>query len=151
MAERPREPHEDDDEALRWAGDESPVRSVPRGAAAPAAADPVGDAVGPAGDEPAAAEPVVERASSVLLVASGVLGGIYLLFTIGWVLSAEPPALEGLAAVMYVLGQWLAIAAPALWFGATLLLTRHRPAPVKLLWLVIGMLLLVPWPFILNR
>ncbi len=149
MAERP-QPHEDDDEALSWAGDEQPVRTAPRGAAAPAA-DPVGDAVAPEGDGPEAAEPVVERTSSVLLVASGVLGGIYLLFTIGWVLSAEPPALEGLAAVMYVLGQWLAIAAPALWFGATLLLTRHRPAPVKLLWLVIGMLLLVPWPFILNR
>lgn len=149
MAERPQPPHEDDDEALSWAGDESPVRTAPRGAATPAA-DPVGDAVAPEGDEPEAAEPVVERTSSVLLVASGVLGGIYLLFTVGWVLSAEPPALEGLAAVMYVLGQWLAIAAPALWFGATFLLTRHRPAPVKLLWLVIGMLLLVPWPFILN-
>ncbi|GMA27942.1 hypothetical protein [Arenivirga flava] len=88
----------------------------------------------------------------MLLVASGVLGGIYLLFTIGWVLSArQQPALDGLPGVMYVLGQWLAVAAPALWFGAALLLTRHRPAPVKLLWLVIGMLLLVPWPFILIR
>jgi hypothetical protein len=149
MADRTRDGEPDgDDEALSWAGDESPAPVKPR-----RAADPVDVIVA---DEPAetAAEPqpVAERASSVLLVASGVLGGIYLLFTIGWVVTAQTePALDGLARVMYVLGQWLAVAAPALWFGATLLLTRHRPTPVKLLWLVIGMLLLVPWPFILNR
>ncbi len=149
MTERSPEPLEDDDEALSWAGDEAPVRTSRT--AAPAAADPVGDAVAPTVEESATAEPVAERASSVLLVGSGVLGGIYLLFTVGWVLSAQQaPALAGLEGVMYTLGLWLAIAAPALWFGATLLLTRHRPAPVKLLWLVIGMLLLVPWPFILN-
>lgn len=149
MADRARDlEHEGDDEALSWAGDETQAPEKPR-----RAADPVDVIVA---DEPAGAaqdaQPVAERSSSVLLVASGVLGGVYLLFTIGWVLSGQTaPALEGLSYVMYVLGQWLAIAAPALWFGATLLLTRHRPAPVKLLWLVIGMLLLVPWPFILNR
>lgn len=149
MADRTRDVEpEGDDEALSWAGDETSAPAKPS-----RTADPVDVIVA---DEPAEIaadpQPVAERTSSVLLVSSGVLGGIYLLFTIGWVVTAQnEPALDGLARVMYVLGQWLAIAAPALWFGATLLLTRHQPTPVKLLWLVIGMLLLVPWPFILNR
>jgi hypothetical protein len=47
---------------------------------------------------------------------------------------------------MYQFGEFLAIASPALWFGAVFLLTRGRAPLVTVLWLVIGLVVLVPWP-----
>ena len=57
---------------------------------------------------------------------------------------------EPLNAVMIGLGQILALAAPALWFGASVLLTRGRRPVARLLALVIGLAVVVPWPFVLG-
>ena len=43
---------------------------------------------------------------------------------------------------------WLAVLAPALWFGTVFLLTRRSAGWVRVVWLVAGAILLVPWPFI---
>jgi hypothetical protein len=130
----------DDDleEGLRWDGEPDPVTPAKKSKAA----------------EPAEVDPVAEAATgSVLLVVYGIIAGAYLLFTVGWVIAVgriSSGATTILAEIMFQFGEFLAIASPAVWFGATLLLTRHRKPTVRLLWLVVGLLVLAPIPFILG-
>jgi hypothetical protein len=126
-----------DDEALRWGGDE------PDHVAAPA---PVAET----DEEPQDSPP---RTSSPLLVAYGIVGGVTLLYVIGWIIAVRrdtftQPSL--FAEVMYQLGEFLAIASPVIWMGAVLLLTTHAKTGVRIALLLIGLLLLAPWPFILG-
>lgn len=114
--------------------------------------------LGGAREGPAAASdaPTVDRpaAGSTWLVLYGVLAGGYLLSTIGWIVAAFRDTFDSgalLFEVMYQLGQSLAIAAPSLWFGATLLLTRERAPLVRVVGLALGLALLVPWPVVLMR
>ena len=168
-----------DDDALAWAGDDDPTLA-PEGAPAPepvradrsagaASAVPVGAApVAPRRtvlDEAEDAEDLAvereladaERASkqmgSASLVVLGILGGIYLLYTIGWIVSfsryAMPDTID-FSVVSFRITQALAVAASPLWFVATLLLTQKRHARYRFLWLVIGMIVLVPWPFLMG-
>jgi hypothetical protein len=138
-----------DDDALRWEGDDDPTLAP--------GWKTVGNAV-PLEDQPTASEPEAEKTDaaaqpgSAELVLLGVLGGVYLLYSIGWLISATtaPPDLaDPVAQFMYSLGRWLAVAAPALWFGTVLwLAAEHRRA--RLLWLIAGAVLLVPVPFLLR-
>lgn len=146
-------PRDPDDDALRWEGDDDPTlapgwKTV--GAPAPSA-----DAAGEPATE-TAGEPAIEaapaQAGSTELVVLGVLGGVYLLYAIGWLIaatSAPPQLADPLAQFMYSLGRWLAAAAPVLWFATALWLAAgHRRA--RLLWLIAGAVLLVPVPFLLR-
>lgn len=93
------------------------------------------------------------QAGSVLLIAYGVFAGIYLLFTIGWMIAAlrNPGGVDTVfGEFMYKLGQALAMAAPGLWLATAMVLTRNRRAAVRVLWLLIGALLLIPWPFVVG-
>jgi hypothetical protein len=143
---------DDNDEALTWAGGrdpshyETPEPKAPKPSkkvSAPAAAD---------GDE--ADEESPQATNGAVLVSLGILAGIYLLYTVGWFISwqrlvyTDPDALE-LAA--FRIQQVLAILAPPLWFAFTLLFTRERKPTVRLLWLLIGAVLLVPWSFTFGR
>jgi hypothetical protein len=133
------DPHED---ATSWAGDTDPthVAAPPPAAAAQA---PAGEVVRPA--VPAA-----------LLITYGVLGGAYLLYTAGWFASivrlntVRVSSGDALSEIMFQLGEFLAIASPLFWFGAVFLLTRGRKLIVRLLWLLAGILVLLPWPFVLG-
>jgi hypothetical protein len=133
----------DDDEALSW--DEV---SDPTHTASPAAATVVEPVETPT--EPTEAKPVT---SSALLVTYGILGGAYLLYTIGWVLSVlndnRIAYADLLSEVMYQFGEFLAIASPALWFVTVLTLTRGRKPIVRLLGLLLGLAVVIPWPFVL--
>lgn len=127
-------------------------------------ADPDEDAaLSWAGDEPATAKPtvVVETAAaeakpatpSMLLITYGVLAGIFLLYTLGWVISVlrnttTLPNLFG--EIMFQLGEFLAIASPLLWFAGVFVLTRGRKPIVRLLWLLLGLVAVIPWPFVLG-
>ena len=51
--------------------------------------------------------------------------------------------------VGYQAALWLAIAAPLLWFVAAYVLSRTARTWVRLVWLVAGLVLLVPWPFVM--
>jgi hypothetical protein len=91
--------------------------------------------------------------SSVMLLTLGVLGGVYLLYTIGWFTSASRTIavpIGALDAVMAHVREYLSIAAPALWFGATLLLTRGRKSSVRVGMLLLGAIVLLPLPFALG-
>jgi hypothetical protein len=92
--------------------------------------------------------------SSAVLICLGILGGIYALYTVGWIISWHrlfDNSADALELVAFQIEQVLAIAAAPLWFGVTLLFTRDRKPAVRLLWLVIGAFVLVPWSFTLGR
>jgi hypothetical protein len=150
---------DDDDEALTWAGGrdpshyETPEPKAPKpGKASRASTAPAGGAV--AGSDEDAEEVLPAPMSAAVLVCLGVLGGIYALYTLGWIVSwqrllyVDTDALE-LAA--FHVQQVLAILAPPLWFVATIFFTRDRRSAVRLLWLIIGALLLVPWSFTFGQ
>ncbi|MFE1644832.1 DNA polymerase III subunit gamma/tau [Microbacterium sp. P01] len=168
-----------DDDALSWDGDDDPTlvtgvdeRDVTATAADAAtdekaaveASDPVAlpqgfDAVGRGSDEvgrlerdgtvTAVSEP--KPLGNAALVGIGILSGIYLLWTIGWVvggLRLQGTAQFLVAPVGYLVSLWLAILAPLIWFVTTLVLTRGSHTWVRVLWLLAGAILLVPWPFL---
>jgi hypothetical protein len=153
---------EPDDDALRWDGDDDPTlapgwRRV--GNAAPVTDSPEGD--GGADASPAAPAEVQadtdgetstrRQTGSVELVVFGVLAGVYLLYTVGWLLTAVRTTLPGTSIVadaMYQLGLWLSVLAPALWFGLVYAVVA-KPAR-RILWLIIGAVVLVPLPFVLG-
>ena len=90
---------------------------------------------------------------SVALVILGILGGVYLLYTVGWITSANrniAVPVGALDILMAQLREYLSIAAPALWFGATLLLTRGSKTILRVLWLLLGVIVLLPLPFVLG-
>jgi hypothetical protein len=164
-----------DDDALGWAGDDDPTlvsgpgaSGTPRGTGATAQnSDPAvpahsgtgaesGDTLpegwavtgSPGGyvDAPAGRTPM----SSPALVGLGILAGVYLLYTIGWIIGVgrlETSLTDPLAQFMFSLSTWLAIAAPAVWFASSFWLTRRKPR-LRWTWLILGALLLAPLPFI---
>jgi hypothetical protein len=92
--------------------------------------------------------------TSASLGVLGVLGGVYLLYTVAWLVSAASlPVAAGTAAAAafsQVL-RVLAIVAPVAWFTTTLWLGAARRTRTRVLWLVVGVLVLFPWPFLLTR
>lgn len=124
-----------DDEALSW-GDDDPSHVSGPAAAQRTAHDP--------DEDPSAA-------GSAVLVGYGILAGVYLLYGVGWFVAVQRDTFEqpGLfIQFMYQLGQFFAIAAAPIWFGATFALVRRTTA--RILWLVAGAAVLVPWPFVMG-
>ena len=86
------------------------------------------------------------------LITLGILGGVYLLYAIGWIVGGL--RLQGRAEylvtdIMYQASFWLAVLAPLLWFGTVFLLTMRSQPWVRFVWLIAGVALLLPWPFVL--
>jgi hypothetical protein len=163
-----------DDDALTWSGDDDPTLDVgaaplpattdaapPTTDAAPPALPDGFTALGKGSDEvgrvdsegevthPADRRPM----GNGMLIALGVFGGVYLLYAIGWLIGGL--RLQGGAAylvtdVMFQGSLWLAVLAPVLWFATVYLLTRSARAWVRIVWLLGGAALLVPWPFIMT-
>ena len=148
-----------DEEALSWAGDDARQRgggtwSVPKrreGASLSASPDKV--------IEPnKVIEPVeitgemvsTSSTNPVALVATGVFAGIYLLFAIAWLITAlrDPVRFaDPLAEAMFIGGLWAAVlASPAVFIGV-LSFTGSRPKAIRFLLLLVGALVLVPWPY----
>ncbi|MDZ8172277.1 DNA polymerase III subunit gamma/tau [Microbacterium xanthum] len=125
----------------------TPDRESAEGAE-PAPSDDARDDSSGADEEPA---PIGNAA----LIALGVLGGVYLLYTVGWIvgglrLQDVIPFLlpeTAVARVAYTFALWIAVATPALWFAGTVLLTRRSRTWIRFVWLAVGVVLLVPWPF----
>ncbi len=87
--------------------------------------------------------------STGMLLTVGVVAGVYLLFTVGWIaatirLRSLPMITDTASLFAMVLG----IAAPALWFAAAWLLTRRSKPWVRIAALAAGVVLLIPWPFV---
>ncbi|WP_341998780.1 DNA polymerase III subunit gamma/tau [Microbacterium sp. LWH7-1.2] len=87
---------------------------------------------------------------NVELVSLGVLGGIYALFAVGWLIGGlRLQARLFLDDPMFFASLWLAVLAPLLWFATVLLLTRGSRSWIRFVWLSAGAILLVPWPFLM--
>jgi hypothetical protein len=171
-----------DHDALGWAGDDDPTLlpggetgqaeqdAAPADTVAPAETVAPADAVhpfdavhpavpegwtvaGPASAvEAAAANKAPATMSSFALIALGVFGGVYLLYTVGWFIGVQRiqnPLSDVLGQFMFSLGLWLAVAAPAAWFAVTFWLTGARPR-ARIGWLFLGVVLLAPLPFIVG-
>jgi hypothetical protein len=166
-----------DDEALSWDGYDdpglsrrpagtnptAPVAPVPHSEPSALRSDPASaDAASVAGSASAGTEPhwALDETpedphpgvGNVALVAFGVLGGVYALLTIGWIIGAlrlQGYALFFVAPVAFQVSMWLAVLAPAAWFTAVAVLTRSGRTWIRLLLLLAGALLLLPWPFIM--
>ncbi|KJL43445.1 hypothetical protein RS82_01501 [Microbacterium trichothecenolyticum] len=167
-----------DDDALTWDGDDDPTldhggtgepEEEPETAAAASPAElpkgftavgkgseTLGSADAPAAESvpeaPTATAPDRRPMGNGALIAFGVLGGVYALFAIGWLIGGL--RLQGRAQylvtdVMYQGSLWLAVLAPLLWFATTLLLTRASRAWLRFTWLAAGVVLLLPWPFVM--
>ncbi|MDI6022965.1 hypothetical protein QBL02_05340 [Leucobacter sp. UT-8R-CII-1-4] len=116
--------------------------------------DSVGDAVDAANGEAVAGEGRAQL-SNVALVLLGLLGGLYLLFMYVWFSWAGAVAATN-AAVVDTSGSlggalqqviyYLAPFAPAFWFITVLVLCRGAKVSRMLIWLLIGLVLLVPLP-----
>lgn len=150
-----------DDDALRWEGDDDPTLAPGwKAVGSPASAEPNAPA---SDDGSAAASDSSTQASrgradaasptgSVELVVLGVLGGVYLLYAVGWIIVAtrlSTGSVDPIAQFMFGLGGWLAVLAVPLWFGITLWRAQGR-SRVRILWLVAGAIVLVPLPFLLG-
>jgi hypothetical protein len=157
-----------DDDALNWAGDDDPTLAAGQAPAEPDLSDlPDGWTV-PTASGPAASRATTSpsdtaastasgksesetpvAAGSAALVGMGVLAGIYLLYTVGWFIAAsriDAPVADPVAQFMFSLGAWITVAAPVMWFGGSFWLTS-RPHH-RFLWLLAGVVLLAPVPFI---
>lgn len=150
-----------DDDALSWDGDDDPTLDV--GAAElvsaappmlPEGFDAVGkgsETVGRVGETSTMDAEASAPIGNALLVTVGVIAGAFLLYTVGWVIGGL--RLAGTAQFLvspvgYQFALWLAVAAPALWFVAVLVLTRRSKTWVRIVWLIAGLVLLVPWPLL---
>ncbi|MBT2485654.1 MULTISPECIES: hypothetical protein [unclassified Microbacterium] len=142
------------DDALSWDGDDAAPQkdaalpdgwnAVGKGSAVVGRIEADGTVVPADGQERAGL-------STAMLLILGVVGGVYLLYTIGWVIGGlrlGPLASFLVDDVMFVPWFVLAVAAPALWFLASWVLTRGRAAWIRVAALLVGVVLLVPWPFV---
>lgn len=155
------------DEALNWDGERDashvagPVPVTPRPTSSksaksrPGKPDTAGAEAASTGSATDATDATDAPAptSSFLLVTYGIIAGAFLLYTIGWFTTVRrstyiDPSVLG--AFMSTLGEVLAVLAAPVWFGSVLLLTRTSKPIVRLLWLLLGLVLLVPIPFVLG-
>jgi uncharacterized membrane protein YhdT len=139
--------HAKRDEALEWEGDE-PADVKP--AVLPEGWEAVGKGSEKVSHEKYAADGVAPaQLSAPALLTIGLLAGVYLLYSIGWVVVGfrihDLGILEGAA---YWFAVVCSVAAPLLWFVATWVLTRKSKGWVRIAGLVGGVALLVPWPFV---
>ena len=164
-----------DDDALHWAGDDDPTLTPPiQAGTVPAAPSPAATSAAPTAPaeahtvleqaelaedaeveaELAAAEKASAQLSSAALITLGILGGVYLLYTIGWAIVVIRPAVTLFALdnvfleISFRIGQILTVAAAPLWFVSVFLLTTRRSWRSRLGWLLLGVFVLVPWPFV---
>lgn len=116
-----------------------------------------GDEAVPAGEaiEDPEGSGVRAELSAGALVALGVIGGLYLLYTWVWFswashyASVNAAVAESSGAIGSVLQQivfWAAPFAPALWFFSVLTLNRGGRVRTTVLWLLVGAIVLVPLP-----
>ena len=121
-----------------------PVEAVPEGAA--------DEVSGESSDGAVAGRAQLSSAALVLL---GLLGGLYLLFMYVWfswagaVAATNAAVVDTSGSIGGVLQQivyYLAPFAPAFWFISVLVLCRGAKVSRMIIWLLVGLVLLVPLP-----
>jgi len=137
--------HDDDDEALRWAGDElrGGIDPLTRNRVAEAGAPSVDDGMDAASAAPA------NLARTAATVGFAVL---YLAIVVGWILSVQitgSTATDLFSQVAWQFGEFVAIISGALWYLTVLTLTPDSRTGVRVGWFALGVGVLLPWPILL--
>ena len=141
-------PDDDLDDALIWEGDEE------RGLEAPVRRRAAlnNDADAPVGETELHDDEPTGPTGGVLVI-YGILAGVTLISMLTWisVIGASTVSFTDLLGeLMYQFGEFLAIAGPALWFAAVLVLGRDLAPAKRIRWHVIGLLVTAPWPILLG-
>jgi hypothetical protein len=165
-----------DDDALSWGGDDDPTLDVgdkrapdpfaepvagpeplvpqpPASDAPPTREAPRAPEAAASVDSPSDATPDAAHSAplgNVGLVGIGMVAATFLLFALGWLLSGRQLQSLGIpipdvTVVAMTIGATLA---PIVWFVTVLVLTRSWRTWQRFLLLILGIVLLVPWPFL---
>ncbi|WGD38252.1 hypothetical protein [Lysinibacter sp. HNR] len=114
----------------------------------------------PALDEFVKKEKIGSRTSDAALVVLGILAGVYILYTVGWVSIARDYALYyslvvtssgAVGDVMYQILIWLTAATPAIWGAAVIVLTKGSSVWKRITWLALGAIFLIPLPSLFQQ
>lgn len=142
---------EPDDDALSWDGDEA-IDATPKLHRGWTAVGKGSESVVVVDDD--VVSPPTATMSNASLIGLGIAGGIFVLYTVGWIIGGMRLQPDGqmLAAgtIQYAIAAWVAAAAPAIWFATVMYLTRRSKAWLRFVWLIAGAVLLVPWPFVMG-
>ena len=142
-----------EEDALSWAGDDdrlttgSPLSAQRDAGGASSVKKPRTKAP----QEAAETAELPAGLSSAALIGFGIFAGIYLLFSVAWLITAlrNPTQIaDALGNAMFQFGLWLSVAAPAIWFGAVFYLGKDKKVSTRLLYLLLGAAILIPWPYI---
>ena len=142
-----------EEDALSWAGDDdrlttgSPLSAKRDAGGASSVKKPRTKAP----QEAAETAELPASLSSAALIGFGIFAGIYLLFSVAWLITAlrNPTQIaDALGNAMFQFGLWLSVAAPASWFGAVLYLGKDKKVSTRLLYLLLGVAILIPWPYV---
>ena len=136
----------DDSDALSWAGDDL------RGGVDPLSRNRAIEDEGLVSDsvidpDAAAVPSSIPRTAATVLFAV-----LYLAIVVGWILSVQitvSSATDAFSQVAWQFGEFVSIISGALWFLATLTLTRESRTAVRVGWFALGVVVLVPWPVLL--
>jgi len=136
---------DDDDEALRWAGDEL------RGGVDPLTRNRVSEAAAASIDDTMDAAPAAPTnlARTTATVGFAVL---YLAIVVGWILSVQitgSAATDLFSQVAWQFGEFVAIISGALWYLTVLTLTPDSRTAIRVGWFALGVGVLLPWPILL--
>ncbi len=135
----------DDEDALRWAGDEVAGREGAR-----SQASPIQDAVAGAPADVAMAR-TGPRSGGATRALTVLFGAAYLALTVGWILAVQytgSGSRDLPTELLWQFGEFTAIVAAPLWFATTLVLTRGGRLAQRLGWFALGAGLLLPWPLV---
>lgn len=138
------------EEALSWAGDDDSSLLTAELAESQQAK--------PRGEEQVEA---AERLSTFWPVLYGVFMGVFLLYLVGWAIfifnnpvfhlvPGDQSAVDVIVASMYEFGEALTIALPLIWLAAVFMTIPAEKKVQRLTWLLLGVVLLVPWPFVVG-
>ncbi|KGA20527.1 hypothetical protein GM51_5160 [freshwater metagenome] len=97
-----------------------------------------------------ATQPATTNAN-VELIVTAVFAACYLLITVAWLIVAlrNPLAIaDPVGNAMFTLGLWAAVAAGPLVCGGIVVLAKHQSLLKRLLLFVLGILVLIPWPYL---
>ena len=140
-----------EEDALSWAGDEDRLTTGSHASAKREAGGASSVKKSPTSKDHPSPDDSPAGLSSAALIGFGIFGGIYLLYSVAWLITAlrNPTQIaDALGNAMFQFGLWLSVASPAIWFGAVLYLGKEKKVSARMLFLLVGALVLIPWPYV---
>ena len=140
-----------DDDALTWAGDPDRDTTNITWSAPKARKSSTSRSSSGGLSRPQSGRIETATNANVELIVTAVFAACYLLITVAWLIVAlrNPLAIADLVGnAMFTLGLWAAVAAGPLVCGGIVVLAKHQSLLKRLLLFVLGILVLIPWPYL---